>query len=208
MAQIIFPQRLPHYQHSSFNFACKDWYRLRKTLKRRRSSRTLCFSSSSPAKMLPGSAFFRKSKWWKKAVTRSGLKGGWGLDSAYPLVENLEFVVLVYLVSKHIALNWLWHLSWIIWQTSFLHCLRRRSLWLSLQKSAPWIFFLSYLPLQSRFSTFRLPYFFSSLKDDLRGRSFSDNDELQHSVRAWRAPAFCDRYTCTASRAKLGNVCW
>jgi hypothetical protein len=34
------------------------------------------FSSSSPAKMLPGTASVRRSKRWKKEGARSGLKGG------------------------------------------------------------------------------------------------------------------------------------
>jgi hypothetical protein len=78
------------------------------------------------------------------------------------------------------------HLSWRILLTAFLHCPRRRSLWLSQQKSALWIYSFS-----SPFTVPKLPPSLSlslslSLlppKDDLRGRTFSDEDELQHSVR-------------------------
>jgi hypothetical protein len=95
----------------------------------------LCFSSSSSAKRRHRSASFRYLKKWKLDGAILGPYGGWrraarpifaitslvlrlvcdlvlycrrGHDSSSWWAKPFEFVVLTYLMSEHIALNWMW----------------------------------------------------------------------------------------------------
>ena len=106
--QIIFSQRLPYYQHTFSNFACTYTCRLRKVYAETSEIFThAVFQLFVARKRCPRSASFRGPKRWKKEDTKSGLKGGWRLDPTSFLVQNVELVFLVFLVSTHIAVNWL-----------------------------------------------------------------------------------------------------
>jgi hypothetical protein len=101
------------------------------------------------------------------------------------------------------------HPSWRILLTAFLHCSRRRSLWLSQQKSAPWIYSF-HPPLQSRFTTFRLPFFFL-----FPWRMISEDAVLRTTTRCSTA---CEKSSNVSAKSfsppvysvsrKTENLCW
>ena len=109
-----------------------------------------------------------------------------GLDSSSCLAEPFEFVVLM---SAHIALNRLWHLSSRSPLTRFLHCPKRLLPWQP-AKSATFISSPS-SSLESKFSTVRLPTFWPR-----EGRTWRTSSYGRR--RAWRAPMLLQSFTLSA----------
>jgi hypothetical protein len=69
------------------------------------------------------SAFFKRLG--RLQLGFPGLYGGRGHDSSSCLAEPFRFIVLTYLISALIAVNWLGHFFSRIPVTRILHCPRR-----------------------------------------------------------------------------------